>query len=55
MRVSLDEWDMLRLNRGQRITFQHGKGRPMPMFLAEIADVPPVAWIVLATVARAAG
>lgn len=55
MCVSLDDWDKLRLYRGQRITLQRGPGRPVPMFLAEVTDAPPVTWVMLANVARAAG
>jgi hypothetical protein len=54
-RVSIDEWQRLDLHRGQRVTVQRGVGPELGMVLAETTNVPPVTWVVLARVTRAAG
>lgn len=45
VRFGLDEWDALRLYRGQRVTVQR-PGRPsQPLFVASVLEVPPLAWV----------
>lgn len=45
VRFGLDEWEALRLYRGQRVTVQR-PGRPsQTLFVVSVLDVPPLAWV----------
>jgi hypothetical protein len=55
MRLSLDDWERIGLHRGQRVPVRRPGHRDEWLFLAEIVELPPLAWIVLANRIRVAG
>lgn len=55
MRVSLDDWEKLGLHRGQRIPVRRDGRDDEWLFVAEVVELPPMAWVVLGNRVRAAG
>jgi len=55
VRLSLDDWERLGLFRGQRVPIRRNGRRDEWLFVAEVVELPPLVWVVLATRLRAAG
>ncbi len=53
MRLSLDDWERMGLCRGQRLPVRRPGRRDEWLFLAEVVELPPLVWIVLANRVRA--
>jgi len=53
MRFDLNDWERLRLYRGQQISIQREGRSEERLFLAELVEVPPVVWVVMSNRVRA--
>ncbi|HEX4614036.1 MAG TPA: hypothetical protein VH092_37990 [Urbifossiella sp.] len=49
VRFALEDWEALGLFRGQRVPVRRGGRRDEWYFVAEVVELPPVVWVVLAT------
>jgi hypothetical protein len=55
MRIDLTDWERLGLYRGMRIPVSRQDGRQEWAFVAEVVELPPLVWVVLANRVKAAG
>ena len=55
MRLSLDDWEGIGLYRGQRVPVRRPGRRDEWLFLAEVVELPPLVWVVLANRAWVVG
>jgi hypothetical protein len=55
VRLPVDDWERAGLHHGQRVPVRRAGRSDEWLFVAEVVERPPVAWVVLATRLRAAG
>jgi hypothetical protein len=55
MRLDLTDWERMNLDRGQRIPVCRAGRRDEWMCVAEVVELPPLVWRMLANQFRAAG
>lgn len=55
VRLALDDWQRLNLGVGQRIPVRLSGKADVWLFVTDVTELPPVAWVVMAKRVRAAG
>jgi hypothetical protein len=57
LRIKFDvtDWERLGLYQGMRISLRRQDGREEWAFVAEVVELPPLVWVVLANRVKAAG
>ena len=47
IRFAVDDWELLHVYRGQRVPVRLPGKEDVWLYLAEVVETPPVAWVVL--------